>query len=221
MTALIFDTEVNSLDAKEVVELAYLEADFYGGDIMYGQFTVKRFCPSQPFQAGAVAVHGICPQDVAGLLDSAAATLPPSDYIIAHNVDFDAEVMKIEDRKRICTLALSRRLWPDFKCHTLSAMFLELKGMTPFNVDRLKTAHSATTDVELLTELLDEILCKSQVRTMAELFALSEISRVPTHMPFGKHRGTPINEIPPDYCGWLLRQDEVDQYLKQALTKRS
>lgn len=49
MTALIFDTEVNSLDAKEVIELAYVEADFYEDEIFYGEISTKRYKPSQPF----------------------------------------------------------------------------------------------------------------------------------------------------------------------------
>jgi exodeoxyribonuclease X len=214
MPALIFDTEVNSLDAKEVIELAYLDADFYEAEIFYGEISTCRFKPAQPFQAGAVAVHGICPADVANCPDSATATLPPSEFVIAHNVDFDCEVMHIDDRKRICTLALCRRLWPDFKSHTLSAMFLELFGMSPANVATLKHAHSADTDVLILMQILNR-------NSMEGLWALSEVCRIPTHMPFGKHRGVPINEIPPDYVSWLLKQDDVDQYLKQALTKRS
>jgi exodeoxyribonuclease X len=55
---------------------------------------------------------------------------------------------------------------------------------------------------------------------MADLFSLSEICRIPTHMPFGKHRGMPLDELPRDYVGWLLRQDDVDQYLRKALAGR-
>ena len=220
MTALIFDTEVNSLEAKEVIELAYLGVHFFEGLIVCGEISTRRFKPTQPFDAGAVAVHGICPADVAGCWDSADATLPPSEYIIAHNVDFDAEVMKITDRKRICTLALCRRLWPDFKSHTLSAMFLELFGMNRTNVAILKDAHSADTDVLILMQILNRIIGTAEVYSMADLFSLSEICRIPTHMPFGKHRGTPLDELPRDYVGWLMRQDDVDQYLRKALAGR-
>jgi len=221
MTALIFDTEVNSLDAKEVIELAYVEAEFFEGEIFYGVISTNRYKPSGPFQAGAVAVHGICPQDVVACHDSADAILPPSEYLIAHNVDFDCEVMHIDDRKRICTLAMCRRLWPDFKSHTLSAMFLELFGMSQSNVARLKRAHSADADVEILIDILNRIIGTSEVQSLEELHVLSDLCRIPTHMPFGKHKGTPINEIPPDYVSWLLKQDDVDQYLKQALAQRS
>ncbi|MFG8677603.1 putative quorum-sensing-regulated virulence factor [Pseudomonas aeruginosa] len=39
-------------------------------------------------------------------------------------------------------------------------------------------------------------------------------------MPYGKHKGTPINQVPNDYKAWLLRQPDVDPYLVQALRQR-
>ena len=36
-------------------------------------------------------------------------------------------------------------------------------------------------------------------------------------MPFGKHKGVPISEVPKDYKQWLLRQSDVDPYLVKAL----
>ncbi len=34
---------------------------------------------------------------------------------------------------------------------------------------------------------------------------------------FGKHKGMPVAELPADYRGWLLRQEDVDPYLVKAL----
>ncbi|EXR37014.1 hypothetical protein J668_2749 [Acinetobacter baumannii 1276470-86] len=39
----------------------------------------------------------------------------------------------------------------------------------------------------------------------------------PTTINFGKHKGTAIAELPKDYIQWLLRQDELDVYLRKAL----
>jgi len=36
-------------------------------------------------------------------------------------------------------------------------------------------------------------------------------------MPFGKHKGLPIREVPADYRRWLLGQSDVDPYLRRAL----
>jgi len=36
-------------------------------------------------------------------------------------------------------------------------------------------------------------------------------------MPFGKYKGTKIKDLPADYVAWLLRQDDIDQYVLKAL----
>ena len=36
-------------------------------------------------------------------------------------------------------------------------------------------------------------------------------------MPFGKHRGTPISDLPDDYLDWLLENVEVKDSLSKAL----
>jgi uncharacterized protein (DUF3820 family) len=35
-------------------------------------------------------------------------------------------------------------------------------------------------------------------------------------MTFGKHKGTPLAEVPKDYVRWLLDQPNVDPYVRQA-----
>ena len=46
---------------------------------------------------------------------------------------------------------------------------------------------------------------------------MSEKARVPTIMPYGKHKGELISQMPTDYKQWLLRQDNVSGYLRKAL----
>jgi exodeoxyribonuclease X len=36
-------------------------------------------------------------------------------------------------------------------------------------------------------------------------------------MPFGKHKGMPIAEVPKDYVRWLLNQPDIDPFLRRAL----
>lgn len=217
MRGVLFDTEVNSLDAKECIELAFCPVDLTDGVYSSEKIITSRHKPTQPFEAGAVAVHYIGPDDVKDCPPSADAKLPDCEYLIAHNVDFDCEVLKIESGKRICTLALSRHLWPEFKAHTLSAMVLELFGMEQITVDLVKGAHAADADVSLKQMLLGKIIAKTQTRDMEDLYRLSEVARVPTVWSFGKHKGLAIADTPRDYIRWMLRQADVDKYLKKAL----
>lgn len=38
-------------------------------------------------------------------------------------------------------------------------------------------------------------------------------------MPWGKYRGMPINDIPPDYLAWLLRNCDLQPHLKAAVQR--
>ena len=214
VTAVVFDTEVNSLDAKECVELSYATGDTDAG---FSDIVCYRYRPEGKFEAGAVAVHGILPEHVESCQPSSIAMIPDSEYVIGHNVDFDCDVLKIDGPKRICTLALSRSLWPEFKSHSLSAMILELYGMRPEILEIIRDSHSADTDVRMTIMLLEIILERSLMPQMPQLYELSEIARVPTVWSFGKHKGTRIDETPRDYIQWMLRQPDVDPYLMKAL----
>lgn len=33
-----------------------------------------------------------------------------------------------------------------------------------------------------------------------------------TAMPFGKHKGTPLREVPPEYLMWLAEQDWLEDW---------
>jgi len=44
--------------------------------------------------------------------------------------------------------------------------------------------------------------------TILELMAQKQTLR---HMPFGKHRGTPLKEMPPGYVRWLHENGALDK----------
>jgi exodeoxyribonuclease X len=85
--------------------------------------------------------------------------------------------------------------------------------------DRLRgKAHSALNDVFNCILILNNITKKlGGIGSWEELWQRSEDARIPTRMPFGKHKGMVIKDIPSDYKRWLLRQPETDQYLIKAL----
>lgn len=81
----------------------------------------------------------------------------------------------------------------------------------------LKGAHRADADIILTANILMHIIHKLNIQNIEELFDVSEDARIPRTINFGKHRGTAIADLPSDYMSWLLRQDELDPYLKKAL----
>lgn len=125
------------------------------------------------------------------------------------------------DVKRICTLALSRWLFPEIDSHSQSAMMYHL---FPHEVARqhCQNAHNALEDVKMCKMLFDALVGEMAVRgipsrTWQEIYEASEIARIPTVMSFGKHKGMAIKDVPADYKQWLLKQSDVDPYLIIAL----
>ena len=55
------------------------------------------------------------------------------------------------------------------------------------------------------------------IQSIEQLYLASEEARIPKSITFGKHKGTAIAELPKDYIQWLLRQDDLDAYLRKAL----
>lgn len=221
-TAVLFDTEVNSLDAKECIELAYAVVEMDGmGELNFHGAVAEQFEPLAPCDPGAVAIHHINPESLRGRRKSAEARDAvelKQEFVIAHKVDFDCEVLGITEPKRICTLALSRHLWPDFASHKLTAMFLYLNGISDDTIEVIKGAHSAGNDVFILSDLLLHIVRKSGVRSFQQLYELSEVARVPVVWPMGKHKGLPFDETPNSYLKWARNNmKDADQYLMKAI----
>lgn len=218
--AIIFDTETTGLNEPEIIEAAWIEPHSIDGFIDH---EIKssfhgRFKPSKRISLSAMAVHHIMDEDLEHCKPSSSFSLPDDiDYLIGHNVDFDWNAAGKPVVNRICTLALSRYLWPELESHNQSAMLYFLERESARKLLRGK-AHSAEDDVYNCMLILKHIVEKlGDVDSWGILWKHSEIARVPKVMPFGKHKGVPIKDIPRDYKAWLLNQPDIDLYLIKAL----
>lgn len=222
MKALIFDTETTGTRDPRLVEAAWAELGPLPHHIVMDSF-YRRYNPGVPIEYGAMATHHITDEDVADCPPANEFRLPGDvAYLIGHHIDFDYRVARAcgpqPEPKRICTLALSRALWPDTDSHGLAAIcyLLDRRRAREFCLD----AHGAATDVELVRVILGGIMLRVVPQSWEELWEASERARIPTHLTFGKHKGTAIRDVPRDYCDWLVRQSDLDPYLVQALTAR-
>ena len=215
---LIIDTETTGLTDPRPVEVAWLSLkDITSLDIV-DEFE-QKYNPEKPIEFGAMAAHHILDED---LTDKPSyktfELLEETEYIIGHNIDYDWEVINKPDIKRIDTLALSRRIWKDTGSHSLSALIYMLAKDRRKVRERLKSAHSAMTDVKMCRFLLNRIIKELDVKSWDDLWNVSEEYRIPETMPFGKHKGTLISELPPDYIQWAVTNlKDIDPYLKKAL----
>jgi exodeoxyribonuclease X len=226
MVAIVLDTETHKLGGN-ACELAWRGVTIDSGINRTGHFHA-RFNPLEPMAYGAMAVHGITDAVVARCL--AHTEIPKSipkdlEYIIGHQVDYDCAVLEragvdLSGVRRICTLALARRhITPD-QCDalTLGALFLYVAGVTPDNVDTVRNSHGTFTDVQMTVAVLDYLVGRLGVLSFDALYDLSEDARIPIVMPFGKHKGEKISDLPAQYVSWLLKQPDLDRYLHHALT---
>lgn len=225
MNAIILDTETHTINGYPI-EIAYGPCSFEQGELWFDQSQVfdEFFSCPEPISYGAMAVHHILESDIAGKpsYDTFRLPLPGSiDYIIGHNINYDIEAIKkcgsYVPKKSICTLALARFAWPELETHTLSALFYFTAKDKADARDRLRSAHNAKYDIWFTYIVLKNICLKLGIKDMNSLYLLSEQARTPTVMPFGKHKDTPLKQVPKDYIRWLLGSGEIDPYLRKAL----
>lgn len=225
--ALILDTETHDLNGYPI-EIAHVPCLLPDGILWVNFekiFSEYYSCPA-PISFAAMAVHHILEEDIADKPAHTTFRLPEGvEYLIGHNIDYDIQAVskcgQLVNVKGICTLALARMVWPDAPAHNLSALYYMLSDDKASARTELRNAHSAAADIIFTGVILKHILKKTGVKDIQSLFLLSEQARIPTKINFGKHKGTLIADIPADYKDWLLKQSDLDPYLRKALNGKA
>jgi len=222
MIAILFDTETHDRDEPEIIEAAWHEVRFGSPTILAENHNEERFRPSRPIALGAMSTHNIMDEDLIDCPPSVNFAFPQTEYVIGHNVDFDADAAGLPKGapKRIDTCSFARAIWPNLDCYSQSALIYHLDRANAR--ERLRGAHGAANDILLLKTILDAIIAETKVQSWEELWKRSEEARIPKVMGFGKHKGTLIADLPRSYKEWLLRATDppIDEYLRTALTQQ-
>jgi exodeoxyribonuclease X len=226
VTAHVLDCETTgTIEPIEPIEVAWARLKSASELVAVEEFQ-QRYRPSKPIELGALAAHHIMDEDLAGCPPSNSFSLPPdATIIIGHNVDFDWKVIGAPRVRRIDVMAMTWKVWPELGKIKQGALL--------YHVDRararalLRDAHSALQDVRNCLLVLQAIAQKvGGFESWEAMWRFSEEARVPTIMPFGKYgpgqdprypNGLPMDQVPADYKRWLLRQPDVDPYLRRAL----
>ncbi|UIP26025.1 putative quorum-sensing-regulated virulence factor [Acinetobacter towneri] len=224
MHAIILDTETHTLNGYPI-EVAYAPIQLQQGKISLDKSQIfdQFYQVDEPISYAAMAVHHILESDLIDQPHYSSFRLPEETlYIIGHNIDYDIRAIQkcgvdTSHIKAICTLALARLVWPDVEAHNISALIYKISKGSEKARDMIKKAHRADMDIILTANILMHIVHHLQIDSIEALYAASEDARIPRVMSFGKHRGTAIADLPNDYIQWLLRQDELDPYLRKAL----
>lgn len=229
---LLFDVETTGAgDNAQIIEAAFGIIDPTRPPLEATDSTIpfalrnERFKPSVPIELGAMAVHHIIEEDLETCRPSAEFALPPNvALLVGHNIDFDWKMAGKPNIKRICTLALARKVWPSLDAHTLGAVIYSLFPHRQAQ-DLLRDAHAASVDIVNLMHVLRACCAALQPQTWNELWHMSEEARVPEIITFGKYKANPgdpptkIVDLPRDYREWMLRQPDMDEYMKIAVRR--
>lgn len=184
-----------------------------------GPVVDELFNPGRPIAIEAMAVHHITDEMVAAkppfkgspayeklksLLDDEQGIL------VAHNAVFDLDMLRKEGLaadRAICTYKLSRHLDSEGIIPQYNLQYLRYY----LKLDIEAVPHSALGDILVLEGLFDRIRARFDMDDEADAAAqMLKISSAPVwvaRMPFGKHKGQKMDQVPRDYLNWLLTTD--------------
>jgi len=199
----VFDTESASFDGG-VVEIALVVLDDSFNVVVEVESLID---PERPISPQAMGIHHITDEMVWAEPTLAEwdrmndrPFMTPDLIVCGHNVAFDIRMCKAvlpEQHTSLCTLKLARAVWPDAPDHKLQTLRYML-GLDAGD------AHRAMGDVKACVSLLRKV---REVKGWA-LQQMLEACRKPlstsTLMPFGKHKGTKLSDLPKSYITWAL-----------------
>lgn len=215
---IYYDTETTGISTERdrIVEIAAY-------DPVRGLTFEKLINPGMPIPAGASAIHGISNEMVASSPDFKQIGMEFIEFcgegviLIAHNNDsFDMPLLKNEATRHgielpkwkfLDSLKWARRYRPDLPRHTLQFL-REMYGIVANN------AHRALDDVVVLHQLFESL---TDDLSIEEVFNLLNRPRELQHMPFGKHQGVPLKNLPKDYLRWLTTSGAFEKAENQDL----
>lgn len=215
---IYYDTETTGIriEKDKIIELA-----------AYDPIENRTFCefinPRIPIPKEATAIHQISDEMVANALSFSEVAeqfinfCPENTVLIAHNNDaFDKPFLESEFKranlifpefKFVDSLKWARRYRNDLPRHTLQSL-REVYGF-PSN-----QAHRALDDVIVLYQVFSTMIGDLEIERVIELLSKPKALR---RMPFGKHQGKLLSEIPKNYVTWLASSGAFDKADNQEL----
>lgn len=212
--AIYYDTETTGIksDRDRIIEIAAYDPEL---DRTFESF-VK---PGIPIPPDATAVHNITDEMVADAADFSVVGQQFIEFcegdtvLIAHNNDgFDVHFLRAEYKRHglempewnfLDTLKWARRYRSDLPRHTLQFL-REIYGIAENN------AHRALDDVVVLHEVFRLMIDDLSIDEVFGLMGQRQ-EKPPVRMPFGKHQGELLKDVPKSYVKWLAESGAFDK----------
>ena len=216
---IVLDFETTGLQpGYRPVEIAWLEFDSL---YKVSQSVTSLIDPQMPIEPGAQKVHGISSEMLAGMptleefLQGEHADKFADEHVlvVAHNAAFDLPMFAPFCKKAtsLCTMRLAQALYPtaeNHKLQTLASMFAV----------EVEPTHRAMADVGACFELLRTI-AKKEEKSIDELLVIASYTSPESLMPFGKHKGKMIKDLPSDYVAWLSTTLEPSHWIHPVIAQ--
>ncbi len=233
---ILFDTETTGLEKEDrIIQLGCM--------IINSKTDIKCFCDlcatNVAINLEAMETHHITPDLLEGKpiciqTDAFKKMLElnlPSNYLIAHNINFDLEMLKKEAFENqytlIDTLRCSKHLFPELKSHRLQYLryALELYKIENEEATRLGIelkAHDALGDVLITKLFLSKLVerCRamhSGCNPMKKLAELTQTLVMEKTFSFGKYKGKNITEIAETDLGYLQWMQKAMQDISEDM----
>lgn len=223
---IVIDTETTSLDFKEAEVIQYAGdsviniLERYAADGHKGAVPAQFFTTETPITAETSSITTITGRMVAGSpkfaekKDEIEANINSHRYMVAHNSYYDEGIFRVQGLKyppSICTMRFAKKLYKDdvnITKHNLSFLRYALDLPIPDDVP----AHLADADVLVTTllfvRLIEDAIAAGKLDATQDLgeqiTAWLDKPVIITIMPFGKHKGKKLTEVPTDYWMWAM-----------------
>jgi len=189
------ETTGNGIKGNKITEIAIFKFD---GQHIVEEFTslVNPQCEIPPFITGLTGIDNSTVRDAPVIKDIADEILRITEgcIFVAHSVNFDYHVIKNEFselgipfvRKKLCTVRLSRTVFPGYRSYSLGKLCTSL-GIP------LENRHRARGDAHATVLLFGKILGTSGIETTLKKFlnARSQEATLPPSLPKAQYERLP------------------------------
>ncbi len=217
---IYYDTETTGVRAGKdrIVEIAAFDPV---EDRTFCQFT-NPDCPIPPEVSKITKITDDMVKDappIGEVMTSFDEFCKGDVVLVAHNNDgFDKPFLEAEFKRGgmsmpswtfVDSLKWARKYRNDLPRHSLQSL-REVYGIVA------NQAHRALDDVIVLEKIFSQMIGDLSVEMVLEL--LAKKTKV-TNMPFGKHAGKPLSEVPKNYIAWLAKSGAFDKQDNAELKK--
>ncbi|NGX63492.1 MAG: DNA polymerase III PolC-type [Candidatus Anoxychlamydiales bacterium] len=224
--AIFYDTETTGLSAQKdrIIEIAAF--DPVQNRTFNELVNPKRAIPQESTNICHITDDMVKDADTFDIVGKKFIEFCSGDTIlVAHNNDsfdrpfleaeFTKESLEIPKWEYIDSLKWARKYRPDLPRHALQYL------REIYNIKE-NQAHRALNDVVILHQIFEKLVDDLSIEMVYKLVYQTKSDTV-EHMPFGKHQGKKLSEVPKSYIRWLDESNAFDKpqnrALKQALEK--